>query len=42
MQFRGLVYYPHGGKHSDMQADVMLEGELGILHLDPQVAGREL
>lgn len=24
-RFRGLVYYPHGGKHGDIQADMVLE-----------------
>ena len=42
--FRGLVHYCHGGKHhcyhgekhSDMQADMVLEKELEVLHPDPQ------
>jgi hypothetical protein len=31
--FRGLVHY-HGGKHGSMQADMVLEKELRVLHLD--------
>ena len=38
--FRGSVYYHHGGKHGSMQADMVLEKELRVLHLDPQAAGR--
>jgi hypothetical protein len=38
--FRGLVCY-HGGKHDSMQADMVLERELRVLHQDPQAAGRE-
>jgi hypothetical protein len=34
--FKGLVYYCHGGKHTDMQADMVLEKKLRLLHLDPQ------
>lgn len=29
--------YQHGEKHSDMQADMVLECELRSLHLDSQV-----
>ena len=36
--FRGLVHYHHGGKHGCMQADMVLEKELRILHLYSQVA----
>ena len=35
-RFRDLVYYHHGGKHGSMQADMVLEKELRVLHLDPQ------
>jgi len=38
--FRGLVHYHHGGKHGVMQADMVLEKVLGVLHLDQQAAGR--
>ena len=34
-QFRDLVHYHHGGKHGSMQADMVLEKELRVLHLDP-------
>jgi hypothetical protein len=37
--FRGLVHYYHGGKHGNIQADMMLEKELRVLHFDPKVAG---
>jgi hypothetical protein len=32
--FRGLVHYPHGGKHGSIQADMVMEKELRGLHLD--------
>jgi hypothetical protein len=32
--FRGLVRYHHGGKHGSIQADLVLEKELRVLHLD--------
>jgi hypothetical protein len=32
LQFRGLVHYHHGGKHGDMQGDVVLERQLRVLH----------
>jgi len=37
-RFRGSVHYPHGGKHGSVQADVNLEKELRLLHLDLQAA----
>ena len=39
LQFRGLVHH-HGRKHGDMQADMVLEKELRVLHLALQAAGR--
>jgi hypothetical protein len=33
--FKGSVLYHHGGKHGSMQADMVLEKELRVLHLDP-------
>jgi hypothetical protein len=36
--FRGSVYYHHGEKHGSVQADMVLEKELRILHLDPMTA----
>ena len=36
--FRGLVHYCHGEKHGGMQAEMVLEKELSILHFDLQVA----
>ena len=32
--FRGLVHYHHSGKHGRVQANVILEKELRVLHLD--------
>ena len=40
--FRGLVCYHHGEKHGGMQADMVLEKELRVLHLDPKAARRRL
>jgi hypothetical protein len=34
LQFRGWVHYHHGGKYGSMQADMLLEKELRVLHLD--------
>lgn len=36
---RGLAYYCHGEKHGGTQADLVLEKELRVLPLDPQVVG---
>jgi hypothetical protein len=36
--FRGSVHYHHGGKHGNVQADMVMKKELRILHLDPQAA----
>jgi hypothetical protein len=33
-RFRGSVYYHHGRKHGSVQAGMMLEKELRVLHLD--------
>ena len=38
LRFRGLVHYHHGRKHGSMQADMVLEKELRVLHLDPKAA----
>jgi hypothetical protein len=37
LEFRGLVHYHHGKKHGSLQADMVLEKEQQILHLDLQV-----
>ena len=37
--FRGLIHYCHGGKLDSLQVDVVLEKELGELHLDLQATG---
>lgn len=34
LQFKGLVHYGHGGKHGGIQADIVLETEASVLHLD--------
>jgi hypothetical protein len=36
--FRGSVHYHHGRKHGTMKADMVLQKELRVLHLDPQAA----
>jgi hypothetical protein len=38
--FRGSVHYHHGGKHDNMQADIVLEKELRVLHLDLKAVRR--
>ena len=35
-RFTGLIYYHHGRKQGSAQADVVLEKELRVLHLDPK------
>ena len=32
--FRGLAHYHFGGTHGTVQADMVLEKELKVLHLD--------
>jgi len=39
LQFRGSIHCHHGGKHDSMQADVVLEKEPRVPHLDPQEGG---
>ena len=34
--FRGSVHYLHGEEHGCMQADMVLQKELGVLHLAPK------
>jgi len=36
--FRGSVHYRHYGRQGSIQADMVLEKELRVLHLDPQAA----
>ena len=31
-----LVHYHHGGKHGSVQADIVLEKDLRVLHLELQ------
>jgi hypothetical protein len=38
LQFQIFVHYHHGGKHGNLQANMVLEKELRVLHLDPPVA----
>jgi hypothetical protein len=46
--FRGLVHYHHGKKYGnlpagmDKQADMLLEKEMRVVHLDLPAVGREL
>jgi hypothetical protein len=39
--FRGSVHCHHGREHGNIQADMVLEKTLRILHLDLQATGRE-
>jgi hypothetical protein len=41
-RFRGSVHYYHGRKHGSIQADVLLEKELGILHIDLKATRRRM
>jgi hypothetical protein len=41
IQFRGLGCYHHGRKHGGIRAGMLMEKELGVVHLHPQAAGRE-
>jgi hypothetical protein len=41
-KFRDLVHYYHGEEHGNIQADLVLERELGVLHLDPKAARKRL
>jgi hypothetical protein len=40
-KFRALVHHHDGGKCGSMQADMVLEKKLRVLHLDTQAAGRK-
>ena len=40
--FRGLVHYHQSKKHGSIQADMVLEEELRVLHLNPKTARRRL
>ena len=40
--FRGSVHYHHGRKHGSVQADMVLEKELRVLHLDLKVARKSV
>ena len=40
--FRRLAHYHNSGKQGSMQANMVLERYLKILHPDQQAAGREL
>jgi hypothetical protein len=39
--FRGLVYYHHGRKYGSIQADMVLEKEQRVLHLDWKATRRD-
>lgn len=39
LHFQGSDHSHHGGKHDGVQAGLVLEKELGVLHLNPQAAG---
>jgi hypothetical protein len=38
----GSVHYHHAGKHGSIQADMLLEKELRVLHHDPKAARKRL
>ena len=40
--FRGLVQYHHSKKHRSMQADMVLEKKMRVLHFDLQATDSEL
>jgi hypothetical protein len=40
-RFRSSVHYHHSRKHGSMQADMVLEKELRVLHLDRKAARRD-
>lgn len=42
LQFRDLEQCHHGREHDYMQADLAIEKELSLLHLDLWAAGREV
>ena len=42
LQFRDLVLYHHGRENVCLQADMVLEKELRVLHPDQQAAESEL
>jgi hypothetical protein len=39
LQFQRLVHYHHGDKPGSIQADMVPEKDLGVLHLDLKAAG---
>jgi hypothetical protein len=39
--FRGLVHYLYEEKHGSMQAEIVLEKELRVLHLDSKARWRD-
>lgn len=41
LQFRDSVHY-HGGRHGSVQADVVVEKEQEVLHLDLQASQERL
>ena len=41
LQLESSVHCQHDRKHGSLQVDKVQEKELGVLHLDPQVAGRD-
>ena len=40
-RFRGSVHYHHNRKPGSLQADMMLEKELRVLHLDSKATRRD-
>jgi hypothetical protein len=42
LQFQRFIHYHHGRKHGSIQADIVLEKELRVLHLDPKAVRRKV
>ena len=40
--FRGSVHYHHGKNHGNVQADIVLEKKVSILHFDLKAAKRRV
>jgi hypothetical protein len=40
--FRGSVHYHHDGKHGSIQADMVLEKKLRVMHLDTKAVRKRL
>lgn len=41
LRVQRLAHYPHGKNHFGLHADLVLEKEQRVLHIDPQAAGSD-